>query len=96
MGNARVRQKYGQVIVCGQFTGSELALQASGGGLGQNDGFEQFLLLGGDGGQAGGRLALVQRDLMVLDPAGDLQGTFRGEGAGLRFQTQVQHPMLAS
>jgi len=54
------------------------------------------LCWGGDGGQAGGRLALVQRDLVVLDPAGDLQSAFRGEGAGLRFQPQVQHPMLAS
>ena len=56
-----------------------MALQASSGGLGQGDGFEQLLLLGGDGGQAVGRLALVQRDLVVLDPAGDLQSAFRGE-----------------
>jgi thymidylate kinase len=43
----RVRQKYRQVIVCAQFTGSKLALQASGGGLGRGDGFEQLLVLGG-------------------------------------------------
>jgi hypothetical protein len=85
---ARVRQKNGQVIVCAQFTGSKLALQASGGGLGQGDGFEQLLLLGGDGGQAGGRLALVQRDLVVLDPADDLQSAFRGERVKHRLQLE--------
>jgi hypothetical protein len=42
------------VIVGAQFTVSELALQASGGGLGQGDGFEQLLLLRGDRGQAAG------------------------------------------
>ena len=36
---------------------------------------------------------MVQRDLVVLDPAGDLQGALRGEGTGLRFQAQAQHPI---
>jgi hypothetical protein len=36
---------------------------------------------------------LVQRDLVILDPAGDLQGALRGERACLRLQTQAQHPI---
>ena len=36
---------------------------------------------------------MVQRDLVVLDPASDLQGAFRGNGAGLGLQAQAQHPV---
>jgi hypothetical protein len=54
-----------------------LALQSGGGGRWQTDGGEQLLLLGTEGGDAGGPRPLLQRHLVMLDAAGYLGCAFR-------------------
>jgi hypothetical protein len=50
-----------------------LALQGVSDGYGQIDGVEQFALLVAERSEPGGAVALVESDLMHLDPAGDFE-----------------------